>query len=288
MADFFVPSNMFQGRDAAESPGAGAALGDTFVPRPFGGSGGDLWPNVIEDGTGLLGGINHKSFGIMASDSTGDSSKEQPAAMLEAFQRMGANAGRTVINVQGGSPVTVNQCCFTAPNAAGIFFVPSSDVGNGPGQVSPAPALWSKAMLDPHPVTFFRSPTYCRMVRSQLSDSEDAAEIGGFFPGVQVFAADGAPTYSEWVVVVDGHATRMIFTHPTGSTLLRPRDIWNQVIVKEIARSNNQADPYPILADAGAGTLVNRGYTSRLSYISYARFIGYDRDVNLTPLFIPS
>jgi len=280
MADFFVPSNLFQGRGSAESPGTGSALGDTMAAA-WSGSGADY--NPAEDAS--LGGINHMSLGVMASESTGDSSKEQPAAFLRAFLEMGANGGQYTINVQGGSPIVIEQCAYAAPSADGFFWCGTSDIGTGPGQIDPNPLLWSADMFRPHPRTFMRSPSHARGVVSQLL-LEDANEIAGGFPGVNVWVVQSAPVWSKWVLVIDGAAHTVIFPHPVASDIRRPRDVYSQVVVPALQKAISQGSPMEVWRDAGAGTLVNRGYLSRLNFVQYARFVSFN-DINATLLFQP-
>ena len=275
---------MFQGRGAAESPGTGTALGDILEPA-WSGPGADLIPasDVL-----AAGGINHMSMGVMAPDSTGDSSKEQPAAMLEAFLKMNANGGQYTINVQGGSPIVIEQACYAAPSASGFFFVSSSDVGNQPGQVAPQTALWSAAMMAPHPRVFIRSPSHTRGVASQYDAGQDANAIGGGFPGVNVWVVNSAPEYSVWVLIIDGAAHTVIFPHPAGSDIRRPRDAWAQVVVPELQRAVGQSNAFELKRDAGAGTLVSRGWLSRLNFTQYARFSGFDSGTSVSLLYVPS
>jgi len=286
MADYFVPANIFQGRGAAESGGVGAAIGDVPVVNFLGFPGVDFRPS--EDSAG---GINHMSVGVMASDADGDSDKEQPAAFLDAFLRMGANASQFVIPQQGGEPLLIPQACYAGPMASGSFFISPSDVGTGPGQVNPNPTFWSREILAPHPAVFVRSPSHCRGISSQLGGGEDAGQTNSGNPAVEVFTVDTAPQWSQWVLVIDGAAQTVIFPHFTSAgplDLRRPRDIWEQIVMPEIQRRLAQADPLPLYKSAGGPTVVQRGFISRLNYVSYARFSNFDPTVQITPLFVPA
>ena len=290
MSDYFVPSNIFQGRGSAESPGTGRAVGDTAITSSVGAAGVDYMPNGIEPGPATAGGINHKSIGVLASDSTGDSDKEQPAAFLEAFQRMGANASQFRLGVQGGAPVVVPQCAFAGPSASGNFYVAPADIGGGPGQIPGDSAGWTLPVLRPHVSVFVRDASHCRGVVSQLGGSTDAGATNSASPSVQVFVVDGAPKWSSWALVVDGHAQTVIFPHVTAAGTIdvrRPRDIWAKLIVPELQRRIAQAEPLPLYRDAGFGTLVTRGYISRLNYVSYARFGAFDSQTPTVPVFVP-
>jgi len=287
MADYFVPSNLFQGRGLAESGGTGSALGDIPILNFLGNPGTDYAPAT----DARLGGINHQSLGIMASDSDGDSDKEQPAAFREAFLRMGAGAGRAVIAVQGGDPLVIEQCCYAAPMAAGSFFISPSDVGVGPGQVQPDPTTWSREILAPHPAVFVRNPSHCRGIASQLTGSDDAGQMNSGFPSVEVFTVNTAPVYSSWCCVVDGSAMTLIFPHVTAAgpvDLRRPRDIYQQIVMPTLQKAIAQGDPLPLYKAAGGPTLVQRGFVSRMNYVSYSRFQTFDLTVQVTPLFTPS
>lgn len=291
MADYFVPANLFQGRGAAESPGTGAALGDLPLV-PFGPTiGVDYLPNSIEAAAGPGGGINHKSIGVVASDTTGDSDKEQPAAFLEAFLRMGANAGAFRISVQGGDELVIDQCAYAGPMASGNYYVAPSDIGVGPGQIPSDPTLWTEPILRPHVAVFVRDASHCRGVVSQLSGEDGAGQTNSAFPAVQVWQAVSAPLYSTWCIVIDGHAQSVIFPHVDGSgtqiDVRRPRDIWAQVVVPVLQRSINQADPFVLNRDSG-GNLIKRGLISRMNYTSYGRFFAYDPNTVLIPVFNPA
>jgi len=291
MTDFFVPSNIYQGRGAAESPGTGLAVGDAVFNNPLGGAGVDYLPNDSEPGIAPAGGINHMSIGILATDATGDSTKEQPAAMLEAFQRMGAGGGQTRINVPGGAAIELPQCCYAGPPAAGTFYIAPADVGAGPGQIPPSPLGWTEPILRPHPSVFVRDSSHCRGVVSQLDSGQDAGATNAAFPAVQVFVVTSAPVYSRWCLLIDGSAQTVLFRHVDGAgnplDVRRPRDIWAQVVVPELQRRIAQNEPMPIYKDAGAGTLVIRGYISRLNYVSYARLADVVGAL-LAPLFVPA
>jgi len=292
MTDFFVPSNIYQGRGAAESPGTGLAVGDAVFNNPLGGAGVDYLPNDSEPGIAPAGGINHMSIGVLATDASGDSTKEQPAAMLEAFQRMGAGGGLTRLAVQGGEPIELSQCCYAGPTANGAFYIAPADVGAGPGQVPPVPLSWTKPILTPHPSVFVRDSSHCRGVVSQLDAGTDAGVTNAAFPAVQVFIVTNAPTFSRWCLLIDGSAQTVLFPHVDGAgnpvDVRRPRDIWVRVIVPELQRRIAQGEPLPVYKDAGGGTLVVRGYISRLNYVSYARFADYDAATVLVPLFVPA
>lgn len=290
MADFFTPANIFQGRGSAESAGTGTALGDIPVLNLLGVDGVDFMPNGTQ--SPAVGGINHQSLGILSTDATGDNPKEQPVAFLEAFQRMGANGGQFRISVQGGDEIVIPQCAYAAPGAAGTFFIAPSDVGAGPGQVPPDPTAWSAPILRPHVSAFVRDASHCRGVVSQLSGGEVAGQTNAPFPSVQVVVVNSVPVWSEWALVIDGGAQTVLFRHENGNgdaiDVRRPRDIWEQVVVPQLQKRIGQDDPLPLLRDAGVPTTANRGFISRLNYVSYARFGFFDTGVDLQPLFNPA
>ena len=295
MADFFVPANLFQGRGAAESPGTGAAVGDGVSLNPVGLGGYDYTPNQSEPppgGGGPVGGINHMSLGVLAREANGDSDKEQPAAFLEAFKRIGAGGGLARISVAGGDDVEIPQCAYAAPMASGSVFCLPSDKGSGPGQIPPVTSGWSAVNIAPHPSVFIRDASHCRGVVSQLDAGTDAAEIP---QAIMCYTVDSPPFYSLWCLLIDGAPQTVLFPHIVGDGTIagstpidvrRPRDIWSRVIVPEIQRRIAQAAPFQVLRDAGGGTLVSRGYISRLNYVSYARFIGYDSLTSVTPFLV--
>jgi hypothetical protein len=282
MAQFFVSANIYQGRGAAESPGAGIALGDTFEANGTG-QGGDAVPSESP----ILGGVNHKSIGVFADEATGDSSKEQPAAFLAATLQAQTGAARTVIQRPGLAPLVLDQCCYAGPSASGLVIVAPSDVGTGPGQVNPNPALWNITQVQQFPRVFVRSSMNVRGIVSQLGASDEAGTFGEA-EGPIAAVANGIPKYSVWVLAIDGAAQTVIFPHPAGSDIRRPHEIWARVVVPEIQRANSNAQPFPVYRDAGAGTLVNRGFVTRFSYIQYARFAGYDSGVRIEKIGPPN
>jgi hypothetical protein len=295
MADYFVPANIYQGRGSAESPGTGTAVGDIPQANPLSFAGVDYIPNDTEPDPAVgppAGGINHMSIGVMATDATGDTDKEQPAAMLEAFKRMGAGGGATRIAVPGGADVVLTQCAYAGPPAAGVFLIAPSDIGMGPGQVPPSPVAWTEPVLRPHPSVFVRDASHCRGVVSQLGGDTDAAQMNSAFPGVQVFEVLDAPTYSVWTLLIDGAAQAVIFPHLDANgakiDVRRPRDIWNRIVVPELQRRIAQGEPLPLYKTAGFGTLVVRGYISRLNYVSYGRLCAFDPATPTRPLFVPA
>lgn len=295
MADFFVPANIFQGRGSGESPGTGLALGDQPLTNFLGFIGVDYMPNSSEAAFGPVGGINHKSIGVLATDATGDSDKEQPAAFLEAFERMGANAAQFRITVPGASEIVIDQCAFAGPMASGSYYIAPSDVGNGPGQIpggAGGSVNWTSPILRPHVSVFVRDASHIRGVVSQINGADVVGQTNQNPSAVQVFAVDTVPRFSNWTLVVDGHAMSVIFLHVDGNGVAidvrRPRDIYEQIVVPELTRRIAQAEPMPLWKDAGAGNVVSRGFISRLNYVSYARFGFFDTTTIVRPIENPA
>jgi hypothetical protein len=278
MAQFFTSANVYQGRGAAESGGAGIALGDILEANAAG-NGADAVPSFQP----MIGGVNHKSIGVFADESTGDNTKAQPAAFLKATLQAQTGAARFVVQRPGLSPLVIDQCCYAGPSASGNVLIAPSDVGTGPGQVNPIPQLQKITQLQQFPRVFLRSSANIRGIVSQISADEQAGTIGAL-DGPVVYSVDDAPKYSIWVLIIDGSAQQLIFPHPAGSDFRRPADIWARVVVPEIQRRNSNADPFPVWRDAGGASLINRGYVTRLAYVQYARLAGYDPAVTLTPI----
>jgi len=274
MADFFVPANLFQGQACAESPGVGAAIGDIAIMNILGFPGIDWAPTNVQDD----GGINHMSLGVLASK--------------EAFLRLGAGAVKVLIPVQGAQPVVIDQCCYAAPMASGNFYILPNDVGFGPGQVQTDPAFWSRAVLRPHPSVFVRNATFNRGVASALPGPTEAGQTNTASPSVEVWTVDTQPQWSAWCLIVDGQAQSVIFDHVDARgnrvDVRRPRDIYQQIVVPELNRRIAQKEPLPLYAPDADGNLVQRGFISRLQYVSYARFQLFNPGTQRTPLFIPS
>jgi len=288
MADYFVPANLFQGQACAESPGVGAAIGDIAIMNILGFPGIDWAPTNVQDD----GGINHMSLGVLASQDDGDDATQQPAAFKEAFLRLGAGSGRVVIPVQGAEPVVIDQCCYAAPMASGNFYILPNDVGFGPGQVQNNPAFWSRAVLRPHPAVFVRNPSFNRGLASALPGDTQAGQTNDASPCVEVWTVDTQPEWSVWCLIVDGQAQSVIFDHVDARgnrvDVRRPRDIYQQIVAPELSRRIAQKEPLPLYAPDVDGNLVQRGFISRLQYVSYARFQAYSNGTQRTPLFIPS
>jgi hypothetical protein len=282
--EYLAPAVIAHGRETTENGGvittggvpAGANGGIDPTPGWLAAS---FTPNMVR---------THETIGLYANTSTGDTALEQPAAFRAALDAMNANAGRVSLPIAGGSDIVVPECCYAGPSAAGLYYFDPSDIGVGPGQVNPNGDLVDAAQLVPHPSVFVRKPDRVRAIYSQQREDTPLPVIPGTPPSVVGLRVIRPPTFSAWVIGVDGHKVFCGVAHPAGSDLRRPRDIWEQVWVPLIAGSNSTAAAIDNLEWWGGSgpvaTIYRRGILTRLAYLDYARFWAA-RDLDTTPNF---
>lgn len=266
MPEYMVPANLWFGQSASESPGVGVAIGDSVDA----GIGGGI--DYIPDPQPTLGGLNHYSLSFYASDTTGDTAQEQPAALSAALDYARQAGGGVVID-RAGTKVTLVDCGAAFATAAGNFYVDPSDIGIGTGQIPPDNATLTAAALAGHPHVFVRNPNRVRLLTSQQGDGDlKALTTAPPQNPAQVYSVDPAPDGSRWVVGLDGAIFLLDLEHPAGSNLRRPQDVWNSLLVSLIEL------PQPVKMQRRLGTLApftfgQRGEISQLNYLDYARYV---------------
>ena len=127
-----------------------------------------------------------------------------------------------------------------------------------------------------------------RAIYSQQREDTPLPVLPGATPSVIALVIDRAPTFSAWVIGVDGHKVFCGIEHPAGSDYRRPRDIWENVWLPLIAGANSTAaaiDNIEWFGGSGpTATIYKRGLLTRLAYLDYARFWA-SRDMDTTPNF---
>lgn len=159
-----------------------------------------------------------------------------PVTFLRDLERRFAQSAGQVTVGSGASAVTVNQCAFAATDRRRMAWIAPGDVGTGPGQIPPDMASNTADRMAYHPAAFWTGGRGTLQRSIGLVAPRSAAIDASF--GAPVFCVvDGEVTCSRWLFVVDNTPITGIVLHPLGSTLRRPRDIWNQVIVPAINHS---------------------------------------------------
>ena len=284
---------MLMAREAAESPGTGIAVGDTLVSAYPTSTGRDFDPPVSQVGQSFLppGGVGHNSVGLYASDTSGDSGVQQPAALAAALETT-LRGGSIVSIVRNGTPVDIFNCASAWPGAGGTYLVDPSDVGLS-GIPANADELQASQLI-PHPSVFVRQGARVRAFTRQNVHA-DALQLGpvvaGGLPAVQVYLVDRPPTHSTWILAADGVAVTVMVAHPEKSNLRRPVDIWNSVFNPIIA-AGSQSIPTYYFDPNDRALFIQVGLFTRLSHIDWARCAGvFDSDgttPNITPLYAPA
>lgn len=269
--EWLVPANLLLGREASESAGCGDALGDSVATSLGGGV--DFTPPPTPGGiTG--GSINHLSVGYYASDASGDTADDQPAASLAAVD-YARNAGAGLVISRNGQQVRLADCGSAWPTAAGTFWIDPADVGIGPGQIPADPTQLTAAALAGHPAVFVRGPQSVHGLQSQQGDAGlKALNLPIPLTPVVVYTVDAAPVGSRWCICMDGQAFRVDVQHDPAANLRRPADIWNAIIVDGIERPRpNDLAMTQFVGSVPPFTWRTRGRFARLSYLQYARCV---------------
>lgn len=148
------------------------------------------------------------------------------------------------------SALVVNGCALAFPAASGSIILTSADIGTGFGQVPPDRALWQASQMNAHPSVFVRFPEWIRGVLpaepavnqnlEPLSGPDDPNEIDP----VALFTVARRPTHSTWELMFDGVLIEV--TVPHGSLdVRRPRDIYQQILLKYLAADGAAGSPLP-------------------------------------------
>ncbi len=143
-----------------------------------------------------------------------------------------------------GAAIKVDQCGFAAVAPEGFVYIRPEDVGTAPDQIPASGFDNTAAAYRAHPSVFYPSgkTAYLRALTRQAVDSVDIVSSGGGVgSAIGIVVVTAAPTFSDWLVSVDGQMQVVRLPHPAGSDFRRPRDIWNEVWVPIITGGSNVA-----------------------------------------------
>lgn len=186
--------------------------------------------------------------------------------LLELFE---VSAARFQIGVDSnGAAVFVEQAGFCAVDPSAVVYIRPEDIGPGALQIPAAMEDNTAATFRAHPSVFYPSgkSQYVRALTRQAVDAEAVNDTTT--QPIKIISVTTAPANSLWLVTIDGAPMIVRISHPVGSDLRRPRDIWEQAILPIInaGGANQGAEIYTqVLAGLGDATL------SRLAYADYWR-----------------
>lgn len=274
--NLLIPVTFLFGRDAGDnvSPVAGEVSPVPYAPFSF--------------ATGMYPGDTSRALPGQPPDTVG----QQPAAMLDALQKLNARGGVYEIDT-GGEPIEISRATFATvllieargpgQSIEGAVFIDPSDIGNGPAQFpNDATQLTADTVLTA-PNVFIRPSARMRGVIS-LQDDTDLTPMpvqNEVELPVSVEVVLDVPVYSGWTFMIDGQVTAGLIQHPltSGGTpvpITRPRDVWNRVIVQAIQQANASDNVGSLQIYANTGSAVAaRGRITRLDQLDYARFGGF-------------
>lgn len=279
MPEFLVSCNIINGNDSGSQSGIGTALGQVAIAGSSTPAGVDAFPPVSGS---TLGQVGYHSIAVGATDMDGDDANRQPAAMRRALTQLTLKGSAGVVISRNNAPVTAKNCAAVFAGASARYWVDPSDVGLMPGQIPPTPATLMLAQLEGHPSVFVRRNQNVRGLISQQPSTIPAQPLVAIAQAVvaacpvEVFVVNRPPTFSTWVLSIDGVAVVVTVPHPVGTNFKRPLEAWNEVLSPLIANNNRNDLAITVMQVATAG-LVNvfteRGLLSRLNYTCYARFV---------------
>jgi hypothetical protein len=193
------------------------------------------------------------------------------------LQQVGSPSARQTLGATaGGTSLYAYDCNLATFSPEGLLFIDPSDIGNGPDQIPGAVQDNTAARLRCHPSTFLRRADYVRHLTRQLTDHYPIGQLNQLSP--LTFAIVGsAPTYSRWLISVDGCPYVVQIGHGTRD-LRRPRDVWNELWVPLLQSSQSNYLPISLLGYDGVQTGIVT-VLSRLRYLDYARMLGCDGQV---------
>lgn len=145
------------------------------------------------------------------------------AFQLSTFATIGTVAGVTIYAV---------ECKLALLLSTGVIWLRPGDVGNGAHQIPPAVANNSASHYAFFPGVFLRRTDFLRDLSTiSPAEADPVTTLAGALP---LFQVDRPPTYSRWVLHLDGQFRVVTVAHPQGSDLRKPLEIWNAVIVPAI------------------------------------------------------
>lgn len=200
---------------------------------------------------------------------TDDSGATRLAELLQAFQRGGASYQVGVDS--GGTAIVVPHCAFAATAPEGAVFVRPEDLGTGPDQIPPQSTSNESSKFRAHPSVFFTPgrSKYVRQISRQAVDTValDTSSTGG---PLGITNVDTGITASDWLIVVDGQPCIVRLTHPAGSDLRRPRDIYEKAWGPILNGPSTSFSATQFVT--GAGNIGGVGF--RWAYADYFRCLG--------------
>lgn len=136
------------------------------------------------------------------------------------------------VGTVAGVPLYAGEARMVAFSTTGLIWIRPGDVGNATWQIPATAANNGASHYVFFPSVFVRRAEYFRdLTATSPPDPDPVNTLAGALPLLQV---DRAPSYSRWLVQVDGQVRTVIVAHPTGSDLRKPLEIWNSVWVAAI------------------------------------------------------
>lgn len=198
------------------------------------------------------------------SDSVGAGRLQQ---LLNLFQSAGNQYAVGVDS--GGTPIVVPYCGFAAVAPEGAIFIRPEDIGSGPDQIPASMGNNEGSKFRAHPSVFF-TPGRAKYTRSMTRQAVDTNAVDALIVDggpLAITSIEQSITTSDWLVVVDGQPMIVQLTHPGGSDLRRPRDIYEQAWVPILNGPSSNFSAVQFVS--GAGNLGGVGF--RWAYADYFR-----------------
>jgi hypothetical protein len=223
--------------------------------------------NIIHRNSNQIGWVGHAQFVEFedAPPSTGSLSS-QAQNFLNKMSDGGAPA---LLGIDSAAQsIYAQNCSFTGIAPEGAVYVRPEDLGNSNEQIPAAVGSNTAAHFRFHPSVFVRRSDYYNGVMRRVRDSVALAQTSQGQP-LKIVSVTQDPVASNWLFQIDGQISLVSVTHPAGSDLRRPRDIWNTVIVPAIDGSAAARQALTVgIPGSSQGSV---GVLSRLKYLEYAR-----------------
>jgi hypothetical protein len=188
-------------------------------------------------------------------------------ALLEQFSQSGSEAQ---VGVDGnGTAIKVANCGFAGIAPEGAVMITPSDIGSNADQIPSSISNNTAAAFRAHPSVFYpagKTP-YVRSIGRGAYSTSSITNAGGNGGPLEITSIIAAPTETNWLIVVDGVAQVVRLSHPVGSDIRRPRDIWNQLWVPILKGSSNVQSATNFVSVTGNGGAIG----GRWAYADYFR-----------------
>lgn len=181
----------------------------------------------------------------------------------------------------GGRTATFNQVAYTAPAPTGDVFVRNSQIGSAPNQIPPQASNNTPERYAFHPCVFVRRPNYMGAIEAVSPPRTQAITASrGVLPIWQVVRA---PTFSRWLLILDGVPRVVFLAHPAGSDLRTPGEIWNGLLAPMVASAGTTNVPIYsqtlVIGGSYVYTVIGQISGGQIRQLDYARFLGcFDGD----------